>query len=189
MSRYVVLSFAFMGMAFYEMSGGADFEPGPNTTAAALGFEPRKPDVTRIASRADTSGTPLTGVSRVPAPKADAQLDEDPPMVLATLETPTVARGAQEAEKTAMFAQDSVEAPVAESVEAGLSDPDLRRVDGSRVNLRSGPGTTYSVVTRLGKGEPVEVLQNTGDGWLELRVVETDRIGWMADFLVTASSE
>ncbi len=62
-------------------------------------------------------------------------------------------------------------------------------VDASRVNMRSGPGTGYAVLTRLGKGDSVEVLSDTGDGWLKLRVVDTDRIGWMADFLVTASAE
>ena len=54
--------------------------------------------------------------------------------------------------------------------------------------MRTGPGTNFSVMAQLRRGDSVEVLRES-EGWLKLRVVESNRIGWMADFLVTASAE
>ncbi|WP_176440916.1 SH3 domain-containing protein [Oceanicola sp. 22II-s10i] len=65
---------------------------------------------------------------------------------------------------------------------------DLRVVTGTRVNMRNGPGTRYSVVSRLDQGDEVEVLQDPGDGWVKLRVSDTGRIGWMADFLLASAN-
>jgi uncharacterized protein YgiM (DUF1202 family) len=53
--------------------------------------------------------------------------------------------------------------------------------------MRNGPGQSFDVVGKLGNGERVEILQDPGDGWVKLRVVEGGRVGWMADFLLTAS--
>lgn len=63
---------------------------------------------------------------------------------------------------------------------------DLRRVSGSRVNMRSGPSTNDRVVTTLSQGTQVEVLGENAEGWAELRVIETNQRGWMAArFLAT----
>ena len=57
-------------------------------------------------------------------------------------------------------------------------------VTGSRVNLRAGPSTGQAVVTQLGLGDRAELLSNTADGWVQIRHVESGRIGYMsADFL------
>ncbi|KAA2314910.1 SH3 domain-containing protein [Pseudooceanicola sediminis] len=64
---------------------------------------------------------------------------------------------------------------------------DIRAVAGSHVNLRQGPGTSFSVVDQLGEGDTVEVIGKERS-WLKLRVAETGRVGWMADFLVTAAA-
>ena len=64
---------------------------------------------------------------------------------------------------------------------------DYRVVTGSRVNLRAGPGTRYGVVTQLLQGEEVEILTDDGTGWVELRALDGNSIGWMADaFLASA---
>ncbi|MGB2201766.1 MAG: SH3 domain-containing protein [Pseudooceanicola atlanticus] len=55
--------------------------------------------------------------------------------------------------------------------------------------MRNGPGTNFSIVDRLTRGEQVEVLAEPGNGWLKLRVSDSGRVGWMADFLVTAAAE
>nr|WP_285813429.1 SH3 domain-containing protein [Lutimaribacter sp. EGI FJ00013] len=52
--------------------------------------------------------------------------------------------------------------------------------------MRMGPGTKFNVATTLRRGDLVEVLDDPGTGWLNLRVVDTGRVGWIADFLVTA---
>lgn len=86
--------------------------------------------------------------------------------------------------------------PVAAVAEPVTAEPavmtpdatDMRVVVGSRVNLRDGPATSYGVVTQLLQGEFVEVLDETGDGWVRLRAVDGDNEGWMAaDFLVASN--
>ncbi len=63
---------------------------------------------------------------------------------------------------------------------------DLRSVTGNRVNVRGGPGTDFGVVFRLVQGDSVEVLEDTGNGWVRMRSVDTGEEGWMADWLLTA---
>ena len=62
---------------------------------------------------------------------------------------------------------------------------DIRAVSGDRVNVRDGPGTNYSVVNQLVRGDKVEVLQDAGDGWVKLRPVDGGPVGWIASFLLT----
>jgi uncharacterized protein YgiM (DUF1202 family) len=62
---------------------------------------------------------------------------------------------------------------------------DLREVAGSRVNMRSGPGTGYDVLTSLAQGTEVEVIESDGAGWVKLRAVDEDIVGWMAEYLLT----
>jgi hypothetical protein len=62
---------------------------------------------------------------------------------------------------------------------------DIRAVSGDRVNVRDGPGTNYSVVNQLVRGDKVEVLQDVGDGWVKLRPVDGGPVGWIASFLLT----
>ena len=57
-------------------------------------------------------------------------------------------------------------------------------VTGNRVNLRAGPSTGQAVVTQLGLGDKAELLTNTADGWVQIRHVDSGRVGYMsADFL------
>lgn len=64
---------------------------------------------------------------------------------------------------------------------------DIRTVSGNRVNLRMGPGTNYNVLTSLTRGDEVEVLQQPGNGWVKLKSVKGNSIGWMAEYLVSAA--
>jgi hypothetical protein len=65
---------------------------------------------------------------------------------------------------------------------------DRRTVTGTRVNLRGGPATSFEVVTQLLQGVEVEVLDDTGDGWVRLRTVDDEFVGWMSeDFLQAAN--
>ncbi|UYV36435.1 SH3 domain-containing protein [Rhodobacteraceae bacterium D3-12] len=54
--------------------------------------------------------------------------------------------------------------------------------------MRSGPGKEHSVVGKLTRGTEVEVTQDNGTGWVQLRVVDTGEEGWMADFLLVAAN-
>lgn len=50
-------------------------------------------------------------------------------------------------------------------------------VTGDNVNLRSGPGTKYSVKWKYGSGFPLKVVQEKGD-WLKVEDFEGDT-GWL----------
>lgn len=52
-------------------------------------------------------------------------------------------------------------------------DRDLHYVTGNRVNIRSGPSTANPVVDQVVGDQRVEVLEETPDGWMRIRVVDT----------------
>lgn len=220
MTRFILVSFAFMGWGLYELSGGADFEPGPNTLTV---FAPMPADIqmakaepaSETVARADISGTVLTqiekpdalpdielaSIDRVGEPAVDPVVDAEKLAALIASgmsETDTAASGSEAVARSenALEAQDGSElqdAVLYSMADLDSSSPrtgasDLREVAGTRVNMRDGPGTSFAVVSQLSRGDQVIVLQNTGDGWLKLQVVETSRVGWMADFLVTAAA-
>lgn len=58
-------------------------------------------------------------------------------------------------------------------------------VSGDDVNLRSGPGTTYTVKWRYGSGFPLRVLEKKGE-WLKVEDFESDT-GWLHRSLVEDS--
>lgn len=192
MYKFIFLTFAFLAWAFYEMSGGADFQPTqpvaqitPVQTAPAQVEEPRAvaavpttaataPEITRAAYTAPSYrlGTP-----------AQEELDAVDPAVLASFAD---VLNRQEAETETETPGVEI-ASVDDSLVADQIAGDLREVTGNRVNMRNGPGTDYSVVGKLERGDAVEVLAEPGNGWLKLRVSDTGRIGWMADFLVSSA--
>lgn len=73
---------------------------------------------------------------------------------------------------------EAVRAPVASSA-------DIREVVATRVNMRAGPGTSHDILGRLSRGQSVEVLGNNGQGWLRLRTLPEDRVGWIAERLIS----
>ena len=167
MTRFVLLSFAFLGWAFYEVSGGQDFEPAPPKRITVEKAEPEAPppseETTDISAALAAESRPM------PAPL---------PIALVSAPAPT-----PEAERVNLApSQDEIAAtPVVETPPA-----DIREVSGSRVNMRSGPGTAFGVLATLGRGERVEVLGAPENGWAKLRVIQTGRIGWMSARLLRA---
>ncbi len=86
---------------------------------------------------------------------------------------------------------DDVQAQASQSIASSSTDSlptDIRRVTAARVNMREGPGRNFAVVAKLSAGDSVEILQDPGLGWVKLKMAETGRVGWMADFLLTASN-
>lgn len=220
MWRFILVSFAFLGWAFYVLSGGSDYRPASGSL--------QDPDRAGPRAEAVTSG-PAAAESPVPeaAPGAtaqqapDAQAEEAAQMaeLLATLRASndatatTMTRESAPAAPEAGVAAESEPAPAATApADAGRvevqftsaleafanaapvtpteSRPtgDFRQVVGSRVNLRTGPGTGFGPVDQLVSGTEVEVLGQDGD-WLELRVPATGASGWMSRRLVTEAAD
>ncbi|MEX0278673.1 MAG: SH3 domain-containing protein, partial [Ruegeria sp.] len=61
---------------------------------------------------------------------------------------------------------------------------DIREVSGTRVNMRDGPGTIYPIVGKVTIGQKVEVMSDSGTGWLRLRVLPGQQIGWISASLI-----
>lgn len=173
MKTYVWVSFAFMGWAYYEMSGGSDFVPEtrPETAIAVAAIETPEPVVE--VTRANTASL----LSVTPEPQDDqivlAALDVDTPV-----SEDSVADAIAEAVEIQQFES------LAIGAEAAMAS-DLRAVAGARVNMRQGPGTNFGVIVTLPQGTEVEVLEVDADGWARLVVPATGQEGWMAERLLT----
>ena len=72
-----------------------------------------------------------------------------------------------------------------------ISEPtvDMRKVTGTLVNMRNGPGTRFHVVDQLSRGASVEVLADPGEGWVRLKVTESNRVGWMSDDFLRVAAD
>lgn len=166
MYRLMFVTLIFLAWAFFELSGGTDFQPPEReariATLSTFDDTDRPEPVTRARVPADTSGTAEAAVETV-----DASTIE--------INVPTVEDVATETAVTLASAPIETEIPL---------DADIRAVTGSRVNMRNGPGTNFPVLTQLVRGETAMVLQEPGNGWLKIRVQETGRVGWMSASLM-----
>ena len=184
MWRFILVTFGFLFFAFYELSGGADYAPkdGSRQAVAAerahaaeqkrlafLQAKPREKAPLPVAAEVITGGDDTlvlasAGGSALPLPKPNA----------VTLDQAVI---------DVAKAENLTEVAASASTNTAFGD-DIREVTGGRVNLRRGPGTNFKAVDRLTRGEQVLVLSEE-NGWVKLRVLETGRIGYMADFLVS----
>ena len=215
MSRFVVVSFAFLGWAFYELSGGADFQPPerPTPVAEAKTTKPATA-LQRVAASAVTKPKPVLAkrVKRsFPTPQEQTAQQVALAEEAAAARRDVLSRGlaggfelfpaqisttgisvASLADGNAHLVSLSQPASPSEPAEPIANEqpkPDMREVTGTRVNMRNGPGTTYPVIERLTLGNDVEVLDDSGTGWLRLRSIKGQNIGWIAASLISKKSK
>lgn len=178
MARVILLTFACLGWAWFELSGGSDFQPGQNgvtlmASVSKVASDPVEPAFPQVA-RADTTGTVLTSFGTPKPAKVilAAAVVAPKPIAEPAVFTPAVAKVALTA--TPVLSRDSFADEIAKLA-------DYRQVTGSRVNLRGGPSTKFDVVTQLLRGEEVEILASQDNGWVKLRALDGSDIGWMSD--------
>lgn len=215
MPRYIFISFLFMGWAFFELSGGTDFAPPEraDTATAAVAAPAAKPRTAierARQARASQAVTLAAAPANTPEPRAsartpartlvinagnirqaetDAKLDQ----VRASLRQGlgAMSDSADRQVKIVSLSPappkpiETAAAPVRAPVEASA---DLREIVATRVNMRAGPGTDHDILDRLTRGQTVEVLGDNGQGWLRLRTLPGDRVGWIAARLVSPAS-
>ncbi|WP_353473250.1 SH3 domain-containing protein [Salipiger sp. H15] len=187
MKSFIVLTFALLGWAWYSLSGGGDFEPGTNTVnlpnLLAGGF----------ATPANARPATLPEVTRAStASLADVSASDSPSPAPARPDVIDVALAAVPAQPISASFEPESATPVAAPAAAAAAEPDsgdLRRVTGTRVNLRYGPGTGYSVVGQLAEGDEVEILSDPGDGWVKLQARNGGTAGWMFDAYLSAAAD
>lgn len=218
MKRFIFLTFGFLGVAFYELSGGSAFDP---VEAREMVVAMR--DQTEISDQADVlvaSAESITTEEIAPAETVSRAA-----INLVALET-TIEESvaAEPADNTMIGGATLAESATPQPIPAAMTEPqpqvrligvaslkpeaddisfaglstvaasenvaapkDIRAVTGSVVNMRSGPGTNFGVVGQLSRDTKVEVIQDGGNGWVELRPLDGGQSGWMADFLLSKS--
>ena len=188
MKTFILLTFGFLTFAFYEMSGGSDFEP-----ASARMAEADAPKTEQVAEAKVEETAPVVTANT----ESITKISNSPSVTRVALNLTNVS-DAQDAAttQTAPTAQiiDSTETPqiilpslISTTNTNGVSvDADVRKVSGNRVNVRGGPSTNYGVVSKLTRGVEVRILEDNGDGWVRMQPVDGGEAGWMADFLLTS---
>lgn len=214
MFRFILVSLGFLGWAFYEMSGGSDFDPVATRMArieplAETPFDAPAENSNQVVLASasgdvvDTDPFENEAVTRVSLNLTSLQdaLDQSgdaavvtpavttvEPAVVPTNVAITTASADTPAIIPSLIVQDdtatATASPAALVSEIGL---DIRTVSGNRVNVRGGPSTNFSVVSKLVRGDAVEILEDNGNGWVKMRSVLTGEEGWMADFLLSES--
>ncbi len=227
MKRFLLLVSGFLFVGFYQLSGGADFDPvaareaavlarmeddaarrdaAPATMIAMLKNTSRQPSIAPEMPAAEQETVFAAEASEVqvvtraavdlslltPAEPDVRTAPEPAPAVLAEEAAPIEIKAAfQSVEDLAAASETPIPSlifPGATTAAASVGTPDardLRFIDGDRVNMRSGPGTGYEVVDQFGRNTAVEVLEDSGTGWVRLRPAEGGPDGWIADFLLT----
>lgn len=208
--RLVLVSFAVLALVFYEMSGGSDFQPPERPQAAENTVKQEaEPAPRRVSIVADkpVRVTPASLVTKTAVVAETEVIETRAPspelqQVRASLSRglTLVSDGAQVSDlslaslelgasglRSATTATESgaAEATVGQVDAFAPQGADLREIIGTRVNMRDGPGTIYPVIARLTIGQTVEVLSESGTGWLRLRTMPGRQLGWISASLVS----
>lgn len=222
MKRFILLAFGFLALAFFVLSGGADFDPAETRQAslevrqqleaarhddaqmrvAALpkvtGPAPLTAD--QIVKEEGVGGTKLNLASYKSSASPDssslptinsevvedaAPLPDDAAPADLSLTAPAVIEVAQTTSVKQENSGISFAGLSASASSSNVTLPDnVRVISGSRVNLRAGPGTGFDVLDQLNADTRVEILEDAGNGWVQLRPVDGGPTGWIADFLL-----
>ncbi|MBL4813538.1 MAG: SH3 domain-containing protein [Rhodobacteraceae bacterium] len=180
MKSFIFVSFAFLGVAFYQLSGGADFVPelrqNPDLADASTAdlLEQSAPElVARAAPPAAETLAPQTLASASLANTITAPHAPQEQAILASLATPF-----EETVQEAEVELASLAIPLTPAA-------DLREVAGNRVNMRTGPSTDYAVIETLVRGTLLQVLETDANGWAHIRMEQSGVEGWMAERLLS----
>lgn len=204
MKTFIILTFGFLGFAFYEMSGGSDFAPASErqalaqpaglaksadiapkaasqNTAAAVAMIDETPSVTRVSLNLTTVND---AVAETMEPTAKASPEQTSQQVAAQITPVSFDQGSiTSSDETPAIILPSL---IATTPDASEVSGDIRTVSANRVNVRGGPSTSHGVVGKLTRGDEVRILEDNGDGWVRMETLNGGETGWMADFLLTS---
>lgn len=197
MPNYILVSLIFLAWAFFELSGGSGFDP--DAAARDRMAERQRADEAfdaRIAAVPParlptpiTETAPTLAVARA-APEPQTVPSASHAAVPASLPAtpsgtpPEASAESSTVESTVEIAEPPPAASTAAPPEPQVMVQDMRTVRPARANMREGPGTNNPVLATLDRGTEVELLGDPAGGWVQLRVIETNLIGWMAQSLL-----
>ena len=183
MNQFMTVTSLMLFWAFYEMSGGTEFTPGA-TAEAANASETVEPFEVAFEDFYVPFNAPV--IHKAETAVAEAQF--------ATPSTNGVTQ-ASFTETTALTTRMIGEPAVIRTLPQDLaSNPqpaalqqrqDIRIIAGDRVNMRSGPGTSFDTIGTFPQGTEAEVLTINDQDWAQIRLLETDQTGWMAAWLLS----
>jgi len=150
MWRFVLMSFVFLGWAFYEMSGGADYRPSANSIQARAVLDNQRPRPRPLRANVIELAAPAPA----PAPQRNVTTIEELGRAMPGAGVTLASAEAPEASRIAVPMVALGEAPTRETA-AAAPPADRRRVSGDAVNLRSGPGMSFGRIARLERGQEV----------------------------------
>ncbi|SMY06455.1 SH3 domain-containing protein [Flavimaricola marinus] len=183
MRSFILLTFLFLGLGFYELSGGSDFVPETRASASVAEVDTTPLPAPEIVTRAEDDT--IASVNALPGvPERLAQ-----PLVTASAEVEAAEQAVADAIAAAL-AEPAPAATTPEPVLASLATPstqsvDQRFVDATSLNVRSGPSTNDRVLTKLDQNAPVIVLSELTDGWALVRIGSDGTEGWVAARFLT----
>ncbi len=181
MRSYIPITFLFMAVAFYELSGGDTFEPeAPKAVFAQVTPVATAPQNDTVAQRSTPEATPAIETTA----RASTVPSLDMRGLAALTASDPGALGPRQVAQVSFVPETAAAPPPAAATEVAVTR-DLREVTAARVNVRSGPGTGHGVVAQMVLGETAEVIQDPGAGWVEV-IGENGQVGWMADYLLAA---
>jgi hypothetical protein len=163
MTKLMIVTYLTLFLAFYEMSGGAAFEPAQREVASSAPWDINPPANQKI----DTSAEPL----------ADIHVTQGQPVAYEVIPA-----GFDDEFQAPAVMYAAVEQVV--EVEE-VAKVDLRLVIGNRVNMRAGPSTNHLVLDTLPRGTQAEVVAINSDGWAQVRLIDSGETGWMAERLLS----
>lgn len=167
MNRFIVLSFAFLGWAFFEISGGTDFQPrfsaaiaatDPPTSITSAQIRAAQPTEAVVETASATQETSLIVTRMIVA---------DRPVIEPGVTSYSISSKDISNDKRLVF-----------SLGNSVSSADIRRIRADNVNVRTGPGTKFVVVDKLALDSRVILLDGSVDGWVKLRSLDSGRVGW-----------
>lgn len=168
----VVLAAAVLCLA--ATACGGDGLPGSTPVARA---------VADTATALQPTPTLTAATTQRSAPDAPAPESASTPSPIPPAETPALPSATPiSSTNTPSPPTPALELPTAAAA------PGFPTVKGN-VNVRSGPGTNYSVNAQAGSRDPVQIIAaNTAGDWLQVRLPD-GKLGWMAAFLIDGVPE
>lgn len=157
-----------MGWAFYEVSGGTDFTPRMASAITIDEIELVDP-------------SPQVVPTQVVANEVAAAEDRQPDGLIFTRRI--ISNGTISETSDAVIAIRADEQRARNRLVFSLANTDpsdeIRRVRGEDINMRTGPGTQFVVVDILPYNTRVKLLDDSINGWVKLRSLDSGRVGWM----------
>jgi uncharacterized protein YgiM (DUF1202 family) len=153
--------------------GGED--RGQTRPGLAGGIQQAESAAPVAAPQTETAAAEIV-VAAPAAPAAPAVQDQAPAAIPVVVEAqpaaaPPVEGATNPVFSLANFSEDAaITPPTAPSPAADGADGAIALVDARSVNVRSGPGTDFDVLSRLTRGEAVTVIGDAGNGWSLIRM-------------------